>query len=252
MNAYMLAIASTKSSLAPEAFANAIQYKFERPKRRSTIRNMQVKAVDNIADSVQSMMNQEAQFSAISGKDSIYKVLATHDTLMYGIQLPFGNYTTSLLDMYRPFNTINPSISKVANYDLKDVLQRYTQVAKRRDNEIGVGTSNSDIWGFYQVRDSIGTYRINPAISVSSIFLDEVRGKRSLHALYSQFGEYLFTEYGFRAWLDIRTDDVSDEYIATNQASLAIQLENSRTGLIWKLYQAIPEIKSAEQRIFKK
>jgi hypothetical protein len=52
--------------------------------------------------------------------------------------------------------------------------------------------------------------------------------------------------------LDIRTDDVSDEYIATNQASLAIQLENSRTGLIWKLYQAIPEIKSAEQRIFKK
>ncbi|MFD1165257.1 glucoamylase family protein [Sphingobacterium daejeonense] len=252
MNAYMLAIASTKSSLAPEAFANAIQYKFERPKRRSTIRNMQVTAGDNIADSVQSMMDQEAQFSTVSGKDSIYKVLATHDTLMYGIQLPFGNYTTSLLDMYRPFNTINPSISKVANYDLKDVLQRYTQVAKRRDNEIGVGTSNSDIWGFYQVRDSIGTYRINPAISVSSIFLDEVRGKRSLHALYNQFGEYLFTEYGFRAWLDIRTDDVSDEYIATNQASLAIQLENSRTGLIWKLYQAIPEIKSAEQRIFKK
>jgi len=82
--------------------------------------------------------------------------------------------------------------------------------------------------------------------------LDEVRGKRSLHALYNQFGEYLFTEYGFRAWLDIRKDDVSDEYIATNQASLAIQLENSRTGLIWKLYQAIPEIKSAEQRIFKK
>jgi len=70
--------------------------------------------------------------------------------------------------------------------------------------------------------------------------------------MYNQFGEYLFTEYGFRAWMDLRTDDVSDEYIANNQSNLAILLENARTGLIWNLYQAIPEIRSAEQRIFKK
>src|SRR5690606_14026603 len=99
------------------------------------------------------------------------------DTLMYGIQLPFGNYTTSLLDMYRPFNTINPAISKVMEHDLKKILIRYSQVAKRRDNEIGVGTANADIWGFYQVKDTVGTYRINPAISVSSMFLDEAPAK---------------------------------------------------------------------------
>ena len=137
-------------------------------------------------------------------------------------------------------------------HDLKKILIRYSQVAKRRDNEIGVGTANADIWGFYQVKDTVGTYRINPAISVSSMFLDEAPAKRSLHALYNEYGEYLFTEYGFRAWIDIRTDDVSDEYVASNQSSLVIQIENARSGLIWNLYQAIPEIKSAEQRIFKK
>ena len=197
-------------------------------------------------------MHDEKVLVSVPGQDSIYKVASTHDTLMYGIKLPFGNYTTSLLDMYRPFNTINPNLSKVGDYDLKSVLQKYTQVAKRRDNEIGVGTSNSDIWGFYQYRDSIGTFRINPAIAISSMFLDESRSKRSLYAMYNQFGEYLFTEYGFRAWMDLRTDDVSDEYIANNQSNLAILLENARTGLIWNLYQAIPEIRSAEQRIFKK
>jgi len=252
MNAYMLAIASTKSSLTPEAFANAIQYKFERPRDRNSNTRGNLNSDSNIADSVQSMKEEEKFYTSISRKDSVYKVLATHDTLMYGIQLPFGNYTSSLLDMYRPFKTINPALSKVGKYDLNDILQKYTQVAKRRDNEIGVGTSNSDIWGFYQYRDSIGTFRINPAIAVSSMFLDEARAKRSLYAMYNQFGENLFTEYGFRAWLDIRTDDVSDEYLAKNQASLAILLENARTGLIWKLYQAIPEIQSAEQRIFKK
>lgn len=252
MNAYMLAIASTKSSLAPEAFANGIKFKFEKPRERNALRRINGNAESNIADSVQNIIEGDQLYSSLSGKDSIYKVLATHDTLMYGINLPFGNYTSSLLDMYRPFNTINPSLTKVDGYDLKDVLQKYTQVAKRRDNEIGVGNSNADIWGFYQYRDSVGTFRINPAISVSSMFLDEARAKRSLYAMYNQYGEFLFTEYGFRAWMDLRTDDVSDEYIATNQASMAIMLENVRTGLIWKLYQDIPEIKSAEQRIFKK
>jgi len=252
LNAYMLAIASTKSSLAPEAFTNALKYKFERPRGRNSIRRMNTEQVSNVADSVNLMMPDEKVLVSVPGQDSIYKVASTHDTLMYGIKLPFGNYTTSLLDMYRPFNTINPNLSKVGDYDLKSVLQKYTQVAKRRDNEIGVGTSNSDIWGFYQYRDSIGTFRINPAIAISSMFLDESRSKRSLYAMYNQFGEYLFTEYGFRAWMDLRTDDVSDEYIANNQSNLAILLENARTGLIWNLYQAIPEIRSAEQRIFKK
>ncbi|WP_312696283.1 MULTISPECIES: glucoamylase family protein [Sphingobacterium] len=252
LNAYMLAIASTKSSLAPEAFTNALKYKFERPRGRNSIRRMNTEQVSNVADSVNLMMHDEKVLVSVPGQDSIYKVASTHDTLMYGIKLPFGNYTTSLLDMYRPFNTINPNLSKVGDYDLKSVLQKYTQVAKRRDNEIGVGTSNSDIWGFYQYRDSIGTFRINPAIAISSMFLDESRSKRSLYAMYNQFGEYLFTEYGFRAWMDLRTDDVSDEYIANNQSNLAILLENARTGLIWNLYQAIPEIRSAEQRIFKK
>ncbi|SDL02453.1 Uncharacterized protein conserved in bacteria [Sphingobacterium mizutaii] len=252
LNAYMLAIASTKSSLAPEAFTNALKYKFERPRGRNSIRRMNTEQESNVADSVNLMMHDEKVLVSVPGQDSIYKVASTHDTLMYGIKLPFGNYTTSLLDMYRPFNTINPNLSKVGDYDLKSVLQKYTQVAKRRDNEIGVGTSNSDIWGFYQYRDSIGTFRINPAIAISSMFLDESRSKRSLYAMYNQFGEYLFTEYGFRAWMDLRTDDVSDEYIANNQSNLAILLENARTGLIWNLYQAIPEIRSAEQRIFKK
>lgn len=59
-----------------------------------------------------------------------------------------------------------------------------------------------------------------------------------------------FTEYGFRAWLDLRNNDVSDEYFATNQASLAVMIENARSGLIWRLYAEIPEMKKLRAELF--
>ena len=254
LNAYMLAIASTKSRLPAEAFANALEYRFERPRgmNRNSLRRLGMNAAGNVADSVQAMLQGGYPELKVEGRDSVYKVSAAADTMMYGLELPFGAFSGSLLEMYRPFNTINPDLAKLKKYDLKDILNRYTQMVKRRDNEIGVGTTNGDIWGFYQHRDTVGSFRVNPAISIASIFLEPTKAERSLKAIYNQYGESIFTEYGFRAWMDLRTDDVSDEYLAYNQSNLVVLLENARSGLIWRLYQAIPEIQSAEQRIFKK
>jgi hypothetical protein len=60
----------------------------------------------------------------------------------------------------------------------------------------------------------------------------------------------LFTEYGFRAWLNLRDEDVSDEYIAANQATLVVMIENARSGLIWDLYEQIPEFQLARTKLF--
>ncbi len=68
--------------------------------------------------------------------------------------------------------------------------------------------------------------------------------------LYKEYGDILLTEYGFRAWIDLKNQDVSDEYLSINQASVAIMIENARSGLIWKLYREIPEIKAVQEKIF--
>ena len=132
-----------------------------------------------------------------------------------------------------------------------EAITSYIKVRKRRDNEIGVGSTNSDIWGFYQLNDSVGTYWINPAIAPSSMFMAKVSGIRSIKALYEHYGDRLFTEYGFRAWLDLRNADVSDEFFALNQATMAVMIENARSGMIWNLYAAIPEIQRVQQQLFK-
>lgn len=250
LNSYMLAVASKKYSIPAVAFSNALAYTYKPLKTTSTIQN----PTDSVqqVDSVQHVGIKEFGSMRRNEADSLIKVSSQFDTVMYAVKVPFGPINSSLLELYRPFLTINPSLAKVGGYQLKQIAENYTQVVKRRDNEIGVGTTNSDIWGFYQHFNSEGNYRMNPAISISSIFLDQARAKRSINALYNLYSETLFSEYGFRSWMDLRSDDVSDEYLAMNQASVAIMLENVRSGLIWKLYQGIPEIQAAEQRIFKK
>jgi len=247
LNAYMLAMASTRSNIPIASFSNAIESKYvSRAEVTSSLF-----ADSTVSDSVR----QNSLFPDgidHGNQDSLYRVSAFQDTIMYGVELPFGAPDGNLLEMYRPFVTINPKLAKLKDYNLAEVVGSYARVVKRRDNEMGVGTSNSDIWGFQQRNDSIGTFRINPAISVASIFLDNQRSIKSLNALYHEFGAFLFSEYGFRSWVDLRSNDVSDEYVASNQANVALLLENAKTGFIWKLYQQIPEIQAVEQRLFKK
>lgn len=247
LNAYMLAMASTRSNIPIESFSNAIESKYV--SRAEVTSNLF--ADTTVSDSVR----QNSLFPDgidHGNQDSLFRVSAFQDTIMYGVELPFGAPDGNLLEMYRPFVTINPKLAKLKEYKLAEVVGSYARVVKRRDNEMGVGTSNSDIWGFQQRNDSIGTFRINPAISVASIFLDNQRSIKSLNALYHEFGAFLFSEYGFRSWVDLRSNDVSDEYVASNQANVALLLENAKTGFIWKLYQQIPEIQAVEQRLFKK
>lgn len=258
LSAYMLAVASPSSGIPPEAFRHAIEFRLPEKAAVVEIDEEEVSEESKANASDSTFTSSDIDASSVWTRDEIPGVTdsltldsARLDTIMYGIQLPFGPPNTSLLDMFRPFRTISPENAVIGDLDLQDVLLKYTQVVKRRDNEIGVGTTHSDIWGFYQRKDSVGSYRINPAISIASAFLDEQQAYRSLNTLYEEFGEGLFSEYGFRSWLDLRTDDVADEYLGVNQSSIAILLENARNGLIWNLYQAIPEIRSARDRIFK-
>lgn len=258
LTAYVLAVASPKNGIPAESFGHALAFRISETFRNAETSDESEHTTDaalHQADSLQQDGPAPTPAIDLSIEQQISDTLrldsARQDTILYGVRLPFGPPNTSLLDMYSAFKSLDPEEAILDSLDLREILLQYTRVVKRRDNEIGVGTTHADIWGFYQRKDSTGSFRINPAISIASMFLDEQQAYRSLNALYEEYGDVLFSEYGFRSWLDLRTDDVADEYLGANQASIVILLENVRTGLIWNLYQSIPEIRSARQRIFK-
>lgn len=246
INAYLLAMSSPSHAIPLSAYENGVKNIDIR--YASAYNKMDSLAKDTLSLVMESFRLAFNPF----GNDFegvAERVSVLHDTSMYGEHLVFGNAKGSLLDFYKPFFTINPAMLPDREINFEEAIRAYIKVRKRRDNEIGVGSTNSDIWGFYQLADSVGSYRINPAIAPASMFLLPNEGSKSVLALYDNYGENFFTEYGFRAWLDLRDSDVSDEYFATNQAAVAVGIENARSGLIWKLYGDIPEIKSLLEKL---
>lgn len=246
INAYLLAMGSSTHPIPLSAYQNGVK---NVDVRYSSAYNK----MDSLAKDTLSLMMETFRLAMNPlGNDiegAAERVSILQDTSMYGEHLIFGNAKGSLLDFYKPFFTIDPKILPDSEINYEEAIRAYIKVRKRRDNEIGVGSTNSDIWGFYQLADSVGSYRINPAIAPASMFLLPNEGKKSVLALYENYGENFFTEYGFRAWLDLRDSDVSDEYFATNQAAVAVGIENARSGLIWNLYKEIPEIKALLEKL---
>ncbi|WP_140938952.1 glucoamylase family protein [Sphingobacterium lumbrici] len=247
INTYFLAMAAPKFPLPLTSYYNAVYHNYSSYKPDP----IEEGEVDIHADSLASdtLLLSENQ-KLVTLIDTFIQTSILKDTLLYGSPLKLGEYNRSLMELYKTFLTVSPDLVQDTVLDFKEVLNSYVHFVKRRDNEMGVGSTDSDIWGFYQHRDSIGNYRINPSIAPSSIFVDKEVGLQAVLALYHQYGNVLFTEYGFRSWLDLRNDDVSDEYLATNQSTLSIALENYRSGLIWKLYAQIPELKAVRESLF--
>lgn len=248
MNSYLLAMSAPKYKIPLSAYENGV-------KNRDLRRVSSYNRIDSLANDTLSMVMHNVRMAYnlvghVPLLEELPRVSILKDTSMYGIVLPFGYERMSLLEYYKPFFTVDPHMLKDKEINYAEAIKNYIIVRKRRDNEIGVGSTSSDIWGFYQLSDSVGSYRINPAIAPASMFLLPEEGRKALMAMYESYSENFFTEYGFRAWLDLRNSDVSDEYFAANQAANAILIENARTGMIWKLYREIPEIKALFEQLF--
>lgn len=243
INTYLMAVSSKRNPLPAKAYFDGV-YSHYGVQKAGYIEELDMYE-DSLANyGIPNMVNINFV------QDTVSKVSILKPTLKYGLNLPFGEYTGSLMDLYKPFMTVKPSLIQDSLSNWEDVLKAYTYYVKRRDNELGVGVKDGDVWGFYQHQDSVGNYRINPAIGPSSIVADRQVGEAALLTLFKGYGDVLFTEYGFRSWLDVRNNDESDEYLAMNQSALPVLIENMKTGLIWNLYERIPELKEGRKKLF--
>jgi exo beta-1,2-glucooligosaccharide sophorohydrolase (non-reducing end) len=64
----------------------------------------------------------------------------------------------------------------------------------------------------------------------------------ALKHFYRDEGSWMWDIYGPRDAFDANKDWVSPIYMGLNQAPITVMIENYRTGLIWKMFMANPEI----------
>lgn len=258
MNAYFLAMASPKHALDIQAFKKSVLRLPIDPDEIDSL-GLSINDVDSVSV-VEAALVPEDELLGIPTTDTLDKTEELVDSIVmssvfedaeyYGMNLRWKNHDDDLLRFYSAFMTINPQDIRHKGVKFEEEIGKLILFRKRYDNEMGVGAKNLNVWGTYQDVDSVRSLKINPAISVGAMFAQPKIAYQALQTLYSDYGEESFSEYGFRSWMDLSKNDVSDSFNSLNQVSVAVQIENARSGLIWRLYKEIPEIQKLYTELF--
>lgn len=72
---------------------------------------------------------------------------------------------------------------------------------------------------------------------------------QTLRHFYEKLGDRIWGEYGFLDAFNQSTDWVADGNLAINQGPIVVMIENYRSGLLWKLFMSVPQIRGALVRL---
>ncbi len=112
-------------------------------------------------------------------------------------------------------------------------------------------TASDDPWGYKAhepvLRMDNGT--ITPTGALSSFPYTPDESITVLKHFYFDLGDKLWGIYGFRDAFNLSQNWVADIYMGLNQAPITVMIENYRSGLIWKLFMANPEIQEMLKKI---
>jgi exo beta-1,2-glucooligosaccharide sophorohydrolase (non-reducing end) len=96
-------------------------------------------------------------------------------------------------------------------------------------------------------RNDNGT--ITPTGALASFPYTPEESMRALKHFYYERGEELWGIYGFKDAFNPTHSYVSSIFMGLNQAPIVVMIENFRTGLLWRLFMANPEITTMLQKI---
>jgi hypothetical protein len=66
----------------------------------------------------------------------------------------------------------------------------------------------------------------------------------ALRHLYRDLGDRIWGRFGFVDGFSEQQDWYADTYVAISQGPIIVMIENYRTGLLWKLFMGIAEIRT--------
>lgn len=181
----------------------------------------------------------------------------------YGINLPVGvsnggplffiHYSylgldpRQMKDAYTDYYTNNVAIAKI----------NYRYCVENPNKHVGYGEA---CWGLtasdgprrYSANEPVARMdegKMTPTGALASFPYTPEESMAALKNYYRHYGSFLWGEYGFRDAFNLTDNWCSEIFMGLNQGPIVVMIENHRSGLLWKLFMANPDIQKALRKI---
>ncbi|MFZ1527824.1 MAG: glucoamylase family protein [Ferruginibacter sp.] len=91
--------------------------------------------------------------------------------------------------------------------------------------------------------------KITPTGAIGSFPYLPREAMAALKNYYYNYGSFLWGEFGFKDAFNPSLNWCSEIYMGLNQAPMTVMIENYRTGLLWKLFMANPDIQNGLKKL---
>ncbi len=174
----------------------------------------------------------------------------------FGFQLPLGAASGGpLFFSHYSFLGINPTgLNDIyANYTMQTTNHtkiNYTYCVNNPNGNYGYsdscwGLTASDINGGYTASSPTNDVSvIAPTAAISSIPYTPVESMKALKFFYYVLGDKIWKEYGFVDAFSLKQLWYANSFLAIDQGPIIVMIENYRSGLLWNLFTACPEVKN--------
>ncbi len=179
----------------------------------------------------------------------------------YDFLLPLGpDFGGPLFFAHFSFHAINPHDlqDNYANYwtqNFNESLINYKYCVTNPQNYNGYsyacwGVSASDNSHGYSAHSPTNDQGvITPSASISSMPYTPFESMNALRFFYYKLGDKIWGQYGFTDAFNLTNIWFANSYLAIDQGSEIIMIENFRSGLLWNLYMSCPEIKKGMKKL---
>jgi hypothetical protein len=179
----------------------------------------------------------------------------------YGIELPLGTpYGGPLFFAHYSFLGLDPRglEDRYANYWEQNVhhvrINRAYCIANPGRFE-GFGescwglTASDDPTGYSSHSPDKDNGTISPTAALASLPYARAEVIAVLRHFLTRYGKKLWHELGFVDAFCESQGWYADTFLAIDQGPIVLMIENERTGLLWKLFMAVPEVQAGLRRL---
>jgi hypothetical protein len=174
----------------------------------------------------------------------------------YNIQLPLGPPMGGpLFFSHYSFLGIDPNglSDAYANYWTQNVAHSLINYNYCKANPKSFYGYSDNCWGLTASDDPNGYLAhepnndngtISPTAALSSFPYTPTESMQALKFFYYKLGDKIWKEYGFVDAFKLSLPWFADSFLAIDQGTIIVMIENHRSGLLWNLFMSCPEVKN--------
>jgi hypothetical protein len=110
-------------------------------------------------------------------------------------------------------------------------------------------TASDDPTGYVAHAPDNDNGTVSPTAALASFPYAPQEAMQTLRHFLRVHGEKIWRRYGFVDAFCESRDWYADTFLAIDQGPIVIMIENYRTGLLWKLFMSVPEVRSGLRRL---